>query len=147
MRIRNPAYTDMAITLHLLGAILLVTGGCVSSQVVIAEKYRFSEFERVDSIPRLRLNGWEVIDHQSLIVHTGPASSYLLVLRNRMPDLNFAETILFTATGSRIEAGLDCVEVVGPTCSPEAMPVVIDTIYKLTGRDDIVRVRRQILGR
>lgn len=131
----------------LLFTILLLVNGCASSPLVIDKKYRFPEFEQVDSISRLNLDGWEVIDHQSLIVHTGASSSYLLVLRNRMPDLNFAETVLFSSTGNRIEAGLDCVEVVGPTCSPEAIPVVIDTIYKLDGRDDVERARRQISGR
>jgi hypothetical protein len=131
-------------------AILLTTlsmQGCAASPVTIDSVYTFDEYEQVDSISILNLQGWEVIDNQSLIVQTGPSNYYLLVLRNKMPDLNVAETILFSSTGTRIVAGMDCVEVVGPTCSPEAIPVVIDTIYKLGGRDDVQRIRRQISGR
>lgn len=126
---------------------LCLTAACATTSLAIDSKYSFSGFEQVDSISRLNLQGWETIDSQSLIVQLGPSQYYLLILRNRMPDLNFAETILFTSTGNRIEAGIDCVEVVGPSCTPEAMPVVIDTIYKLEGREDVELARRQILGR
>lgn len=147
LNIRNPVYIGIATAVLFLVSTLSVISGCASSPLIIDEKYQFPEFEQVDSISRLNLHGWETVDNQSLIVQLGPSQYYLLVLRNRMPDLNFAETILFTATGNRIEAGLDCVEVVGPSCTPEAMPVVIDTIYKLDGRDDVDRARRQISGR
>jgi hypothetical protein len=144
--IHNAVCSRIAITAFIFVATLPVLIGYASSALVIDEKYHFPEFEQVDSISRLNLQGWETIDSQSLIVQIDPSQYYLLILRNPMPDLNFAETILFTATGNRIEAGIDCVEVVGPGCAPEAMPVVIETIYKLDGQDAVDRARTQILG-
>jgi len=145
--IRNAVSSRIVIAVCILVSTLSVLNGCASSPLLIDEKYRFPAYEQIDSISRLNLQGWETIDSQSLIVQIGPSQYYLLILRNPMPDLNFAETILFTATGNRIEAGIDCVEVVGPGCAPEAMPVVIDTIYKLDGQDAVDRARTQILGR
>jgi hypothetical protein len=125
-------------------AALLITclAGCAASPFTIEDKYLFPEFEEVDSFSNINLMGWETIDNQSLIVQTSPSTWYLLILSRKMSDLNFAETLLLSSTGTRVEAKLDCVEAVGSSC--DGIPVPIHTIYRLTDRSGIDYARNRI---
>jgi len=127
--------------------IAVFIAGCSTNPVSVDEKYNFPEFEQVSSLSNFSLMGWEAIDGQSLTIQTGPSEYYLLILGHRMSDLNFAETIILSSTGNRIEARFDCVEVVEPSCSPRSIPAVIRTIYKLKDRSSITYVKDRIRNR
>ena len=133
---------NLAINLYLV--ITIFVTGCTANPIIIDQKYTFPEFEEVSNLSNFNLMGWEVVDSQSIIIQTGPSEYYLLVLGHRMSDLNFAETIILTSTGNRIEAKFDCVEVVEPTCSPRSIPAVINTIYKLDGQSGVSYVKNKI---
>jgi hypothetical protein len=117
--------------------------GCSTTPLVIDDKYRFSEFETVDSITSHRISGWQSIDSQSLIVETSPSTWYLLVLMHKVRDLNFSEAITLSATGTQIQAKFDCVQVESTRClASTAAP--IDTIYKLNDRSSVQYVKNRI---
>jgi hypothetical protein len=121
--------------------IMIAVLGYTSSHVVIDPKYRFSEFEQVDSLTNFSLMGWEAVDRQSIIIQTSPSVFYLFVLRDKMGDLNSAEKIISSSTGNRIETGLDCIE---PLCAAHSTSAVIESIYKLNGSSDTEYVKNRI---
>jgi hypothetical protein len=128
--------------LNLITALTIT--GCATTPLTIEERYSFPELEQVTGLTHPQLMGWEVVDSQSLVIQTGPSQYYLLVLGQRLADLNFAESIIISSTGNRIEAKLDCVEVVQPQCTPGNIPVVIHAIYKLDGRSSVEMVKNRI---
>jgi hypothetical protein len=119
---------------------------CSTGPVVIDDRYVFNDLESVDRFTNYTVSGWEVIDSQSLVIRTSPSTNYLLILNRKLPELRSVETIGLTSTGSSIHAGFDCVKVRIPHCGPEPITLVINSIYRLKGREDIQRARAQIRG-
>lgn len=129
--------------MNLILAAFLITG-CTSNPVLPDARYSFPEYEQISSLSNFSLMGWDAVDSQSLIIQTGPSDYYLLILGRKMHDLNFAETIILSSTGNRIEARFDCVEVVEPRCPGGSIPAVIQTIYRLPGSESVEYVKKRI---
>ena len=125
--------------------IALTLSACANGPIKLDPKYVFPDLEQVSSVSGFSVSGWESVDSRSLIIHTGPSQSYLLILATRLNDLNFSEDISLTSTGSRIEARFDCVRLADTSCAGSTS-AFIDVIYKLQGRDSISRVKKQIRG-
>lgn len=62
------------------------------------EQKRYTVGERVDRIRDYRLSGWNSIDDEHLIIHTGPRDSYLLTLKSPCHNLRSAEHIALSTT-------------------------------------------------
>ena len=106
------------------------------------ERYDFENLQQVKAIQDYRLNGWNVIDSQSLVINTGPQTHYLLILQRKLTDLRFAENILISSTAGRVQAKFDTVA----TPIVPQNEVAIERIYKLDNREQVDMVRRQIRG-
>jgi len=106
-------------------------------------KYRFDNLPTVDRFQNWSIDGWNVIDQRSLIVYTSPSRSYLLILDRRLPELPFAEKITVSSTGSTIYSRFDRVRVLDRWGIN--IPANIVKIYRLDGREQRKRVRKQIL--
>ncbi|NNE36854.1 MAG: hypothetical protein HKN08_01010, partial [Gammaproteobacteria bacterium] len=114
-----------------------------TTPLVVDQKYSFPEFESVHSISHYRINNWQHIDSQSLIVQTAPSEYYLVVLRSKIRDMSFSERVSFTSTGTQIQAKFDCVQVNDIRCSAgQASP--IEKIYRLNSKADVSYVREKI---
>lgn len=62
------------------------------------EQKRYSLGEPVERIRDYRLTGWNSVDDEHLIIHTGPSRSYLLTLRTPCHNLRSAEDIALSTT-------------------------------------------------
>ncbi len=109
----------------------------------IDEKYYFDNLETIDRFNNWSINGWNVIDRQSLIVHSSPSKAYLIILDRRLWDLRFSETIAISSTASFIQARFDTVSVLNR--HGINIPARIVKIYRLQGKEQRRRVRDQIL--
>ena len=109
----------------------------------IDEKYYFDNLETIDRFNHWSINGWNVIDRQSLIVHSSPSKAYLIILDRRLWDLRFSETIAISSTASSVHAGFDTVRVLNR--HGINIPARIVKIYRLEGREQRRWVRDQIL--
>lgn len=88
-----------------------------------------SAFEQVDRFHHFnRFDSWRVVDRDTVIVWTTPATAYLLELTRGSPDLRFAEIIGVTSTTGTTYAKLDSVRVRG-------WDYPIKAIYKLSRED------------
>jgi hypothetical protein len=71
----------------------------------------------IDSFTWLgRYDGWESIGDNQLVLFTTPFDAYLLTVRPPCNDLNFANAIGLTSTGSTVSARLDSVTVKNMRC-------------------------------
>ena len=124
----------------------LLLSGCTSTLVSLDDKYRFEGLETVKRVSAFRINGWNTIDSQSLIIYSSPKKRYLVILQRPERDLRFAHSLQFTTTGNSVHARFDCVKVKRYGCGPDPIPVPIHSIYRLNSKADIERVKRQIRG-
>ncbi len=120
--------------------------GCATTPMTVDAKYIFPEFEEVDSITTSRISGWQAIDSRSLIVEDAPSTYYLIILRDRVRDLNFSEVISLSATGTQTMSKFDCVSVASGTCFVTT-GAPIEKIYKLESREAVNYVREFIRNR
>lgn len=85
--------------------------------------------EQVDRIHHFgRIDGWRVIDRDTLIVWTTPSRPYLIELKRRSPDIRYSEAIGVTSTAGTTYAKFDSIRVRG-------LDYPIEAIYKLS-RDE-----------
>lgn len=115
---------------------------CASEPVKLNEKYVFPDLPGVKSILNYRLQSWNVIDSQSLIVQTGPSRYFLLILQQANMDLPFSENILISSTAGTVESGLDTVS----AAQSPMIKTAIERIYELRGQEQLKSVRQQIQG-
>ena len=107
------------------------------------EKYYFDNLETVDRFNNWSINGWNVIDQRSLIVHASPSRAYLIILDRRLWDLRHSETIGISSTASSITSRFDTVRVFNR--HGINIPARIVKIYRLEGKEQRRQVRHQIL--
>jgi Family of unknown function (DUF6491) len=62
------------------------------------------------------INGWTSLDREHVVVYTGVNDAYLLTVAPPCNDLNFANRIGLTSTGSTVSARFDSVIVDGLRC-------------------------------
>jgi Family of unknown function (DUF6491) len=95
----------------------------------VMELNQLPGLESVDAIPALTgIDGWQAVDHDTIIVWATPFKPYLIELDRASRELPFAETIGITSTASQIHVNVDSVRVRG-------MSYPIRGIFKLT-RDE-----------
>lgn len=122
----------------------LIAGPALAKDTTaLDEKYYFDKLETVDRFHNWSINGWNVIDQRSLIVHSSPSKAYLIILDRRLWDLRFTETIAISSTASSIHAGFDTVHVINR--HGINIPARIVKIYHLEGKEQRRQVRDQIL--
>ncbi len=69
-------------------------------QKLAAKNYRLGA--PVERIQRYRLDGWNYLDREHIIMQTEPSTYYLVSLRNTCHDLSTAENIAFTTTTGQL---------------------------------------------
>lgn len=105
-------------------------------------KYVFTDLTEVDVITDWRLQGWTEIDENSLIVRTGPKTSYLLILTRPNYDLKMAQGIIVSTTAGSVKARFDAVS----TLRKKGVRYPIARIYELEGKDQRNDVKARILA-
>ncbi len=102
----------------------------------LASQKGYTLGEPVDKIMNYKIDGWNYINAQALIINSGPSRNYLLTLKRRCPDLSGQEVIASTSTGSSMQAGFDAIIVKHDNMgnllnSSDTEKCYIDKIYKL----------------
>ncbi|MCP3674453.1 MAG: hypothetical protein GY829_08300 [Gammaproteobacteria bacterium] len=124
-------------TMQLLVVLLLTAfaSACATSTMSKTEKTeaynQFVESEKLEelkSITVFKFDGWSSLGTEHLIISTSVNRPYLIKLKNRCYDLEFAQTIAIHNIGSSLQAKFDAISV------EKNMPqkCYIEKIYKLT---------------
>tara|TARA_B100000809_G_scaffold29239_1_gene25364 strand:- start:3900 stop:4307 length:408 start_codon:yes stop_codon:yes gene_type:complete len=124
--------------------VLLCLGACTSEPKIPQDpnKYVFSDLNEVDAINHWRLHGWSEVDENSLIVRTGPKTSYLLILTRPNYDLNMAQGIIVSSTAGSVRARFDSVS----TLRKKGLRYPIARIYQLEGKKQRNDIKARILA-
>ncbi|SHH73396.1 DUF6491 family protein [Ferrimonas marina] len=118
----------------------LVLAGCSSEPYVEDPKYSFSELEQVQRIENYRMNSWEALDNQAVLIQQSPRTWYLLILQRPDPNLTFANVVLVSSTVGSVEARFDTVS----TPLERGRKTHIERIYKVDGKEQYQAVKAQI---
>ncbi len=106
------------------------------NQFVESEK-----LEELKSITAFKFDGWSSLGTEHLIISTRVNWPYLIKLKNRCYDLEFAQTIAVHNIGSSLQAKFDSISVM------KNMPqkCYIEKIYKLTKeqRKTLVKIGKE----
>jgi hypothetical protein len=86
-------------------------------------------------------NHWTPVDHQSLIMRTGPSEYYLLVLQTPLFEIMFSEDISIYCMNNVLKAGSDYVEF--PRYNNNVR-YTIKRIYKINSLEQMHAVRYQL---
>lgn len=102
----------------------------------LASQKGYTLGEPVDKIMNYKINGWNYINSQALIINSGPSRNFLITLKRRCYDLSGQEVIASTSTGSAMRAGFDAIIVKRDSMgnlldAADTDKCYIDKIYKL----------------
>ena len=124
--------------------VFLCLGACSSEPKIPQDpnKYVFSDLKEVNVITDWRLHGWSDVDENSLIVRTGPKTSYLLILTRPNYDLNMAQGIIISNTAGSVTARFDSVSTLGK----KGIRYPIARIYQLEGKEQRNNIKARILA-
>ena len=116
--------------LALLATTVLVAG-CASGSAIgrseqTLEKYEPYIGEPIRGFTAFRIDSWQSVDRDHLILWTSMNDAWLITIGGSCPDLMFTDRIRVTSTGSQIST-FDKVIVRGDTC-------LIDTIQPINVR-------------
>lgn len=99
----------------------------------LPEKYKIPGVKPAEKVIDFNINGWTAIDNRSLIIQASVSKRYLIILKQRSPDLRFAQLVAIDHRGdSYIRPGFDRVIIGG---DQTRMPYYIQAIYVLDGRE------------
>jgi hypothetical protein len=121
----------------------LFLASCATTPLKVVDKYNFdNELKEETDINSFRIDSWEAIDYQSLILKTNLKNDYYLVILQR-PALNlpYAERIGITDNGIRISKGFDKI-IVEDSSSSESY--IIHKMYKLDNREQTAEIKKKI---
>jgi hypothetical protein len=118
-------------TLMTLVLASLVVAGCAGGSAIsrseqALEKYEPYIGEQIRSFTAFRIDSWQSVDRDRLILWTGINDAWLITISGSCPDLLFTDRIRVTSTGSQIST-FDKVIVRSDTC-------LIDTIQPINIR-------------
>ena len=131
-----------AIKMFWVFTLLFMITSCATTPPAIPEKYNLdNKLEEVKEITSYRVNGWERVDTQSLILNSNVNDYYLLVLDRPLTGLITSESIGVSSTTTSIKAGFDRIYV---RDSVGVEYYTIDRIYKLKGREQAREIRAQL---
>jgi hypothetical protein len=115
---------------------------CATGPIKLPEKYNLeNELEEVKEIYSFRIDSWQSIDYQSLILKTNVSDYYLIILRRPAPALPFSESIALNLTIHKVMSGFDDIVVVDST---GAESYIIEKIYKLKDRQQALEIKEQL---
>lgn len=101
-------------------------GGSVSRSDQALEKYEPYIGEPIRGFTAFRIDSWQSVDRNHLILWTGINDAWLITVGGSCPDLMFTDRIRVTSTGNQVST-FDKVMVRGDTC-------LIDTIQPINVR-------------
>jgi len=118
-------------TLLNLVAAAALAAGCAGGSAIgrseqALEKYEPYIGEQIRSFSAFRIDSWQSVDRDHLILWTSLNDAWLITIGGSCPDLMFADRIRVTSTGSQVST-FDKVIVRGDTC-------LIDTIQPINVR-------------
>ena len=137
------------INLIILGAAMLAACASQGPRERDAEAYAlYRDFAGapIDEFTYLgRYEGWRSLGKNVLAIQTGINEAYLVKVQGPCSDLQFANTIGITSTGSTVRRGLDAVRVGGLRCPIlEIRPVDYAALKKARREDaELDRQRRE----
>lgn len=116
---------------------------CATTPVALPEKYANLEnnLEESTEISTFRIDSWQRVDNQSLIIRSVHNDYYLIVLHRPSANLASSETIGITDTADKIRAGYDHV-VVADSSSRDTY--IIEKIYKLKDRKQVDEIKERL---
>lgn len=101
-------------------------GGSISRSDQALEKYEPYIGEPIRGFTAFRIDSWQSVDRNHLILWTGINDAWLITVGGSCPDLMFTDRIRVTSTGNQVST-FDKVMVRGDTC-------LIDTIQPINVR-------------
>jgi hypothetical protein len=122
--------------------ITLVFSACATTPFKVADKYNLdNELEEVKGITSFRIDSWESIDLQSLILNADINNYYLVILNRPARSLPFSESIGITVSVDRVRKGLDNIVVKDSSGSEY---YIIHKIYKLESREQANEIKNRL---
>ena len=119
--------------------ISLLATACSTTGIRLPEKYNLdNELTEAKEITGFRIDSWESIDFQSLIIRTIGKDYYLLVLQRPATQLPSSETIGTTLSMERLRTGFDHVIVADSTGSES---YIIQKMYKFKDREEALKFK------
>ena len=118
-------------TLLALATTAVLAAGCAGGTAIsrseqAMEKYEPYVGEPIKGFTAFRLDSWQSVDRDHLILWTGINDAWLITVGGSCPDLMFTARIRVTSTGTQVST-FDKVIVRGDTC-------LIDTIQPIDVR-------------
>jgi hypothetical protein len=107
-------------TMLALALVAVVASGCASglsrsSGDRVLERYEPYIGEPIRGFTAFRMQSWQPVSRNQLILWTSINDAYLITITNNCPDLMFTDTVRVTSTASQIST-LDQVRVRGDRC-------------------------------
>lgn len=122
--------------------ISLLAAACATTPFKIEDKYNFdNELQEQEEVSNFRIDSWESIDYQSLILKTDVNNYYLIVLQRPAPSLPFSESIGVTVTVTNVRSGFDKIIV---TDSYSTESYIIYKMYKLKDREQAAEIKKRL---
>jgi hypothetical protein len=104
---------------------VLPAGGGAWTDTLLA--LGFKPGEKVESIPRFRIDGFIVIDAQHVVLHTGADRSHVVTLKDECPALSDGDRIGYTTSAGDLTS-FDKLFAIG---RPQALPCRIESLQRL----------------
>ena len=115
---------------------------CATAPFKVQEKYNFdNKLQEATDISNFRIDSWEPIDHQSLVIKTDINNYYLVILDRPAIALPSSENIGVTITVDKIRPGFDQIIVADKNSSES---YTIYKIYKLDGRKQATEIKKNL---
>jgi hypothetical protein len=121
----------------------LFLASCATTPLKVVDKYNFdNELKEITDINSFRIDSWESIDNQSLILKTNLNNDYYLIILQR-PALNlpYAERVGITDSGIKITTGFDKIVVADSNGSES---YIIHKMYKLDNREQAKEIKKKL---
>lgn len=121
--------------------ISLVFTACATTNFKVADKYNLDNELKEAEISSNRIDSWESIDLQSLIINTDINNYYLVILDRPAMSLPSSESIGYTVSVNSVKKGLDNI-VVKDSSGSESY--IIHKIYKLDSREQANEIKNRL---
>jgi hypothetical protein len=120
----------------------LVLVACAATPLKMANKYNFdNDLKEITDITSFRIDSWQSIDDQSLILKTDINNYYLVILQYPAFNLPFAQSIGVSESVGKISKGFDSIIV---TDSGHADSYRIYKMYKIDSKEKVAEIKKKI---
>jgi hypothetical protein len=122
--------------------ISLLAAACATTPFKVPDKYNFdNELQEQKEISNFRIDSWQKIDYQSLLIITNINDYYLVILDYPAESLPQSERIGVTVTVDRVKSGLENIIV---SDSGSTKSYGIHKIYKLKDREQALEIKKRL---